>query len=114
MEDKKKEFVLNYATNRWQLNQKKNVGPTSDSIRKCNPSSIEEWKNYYYSNVKSEEHINSLGEQLYKHIAEDLPGEERFHPNLLDSITKQDCIDFIHNLVIKRTFDGFAKERGLL
>lgn len=27
-----KEFILNYATNRWQLNFKKNVGSTSDSI----------------------------------------------------------------------------------
>lgn len=39
-----KEFILNYAMNRWQLNFKKNVGPTSDSIRICNPSSLEEWK----------------------------------------------------------------------
>ena len=49
----KKEFVLNYAMNRWQLNFKKNVGPTSDSIRICNPSSYEEWCDYYYSNVRS-------------------------------------------------------------
>lgn len=38
-----KEFVLNYAMNRWQLNFKRNVGPTSDSIRLCNPSSYEEF-----------------------------------------------------------------------
>ena len=55
-----KEFILNYATNRWQLNFKKNVGPTSDSIRLCNPSSYEEWRDYYYSNVRSREHIDRL------------------------------------------------------
>lgn len=38
-----KEFVLNYATNRWGLNKKSNVGPTSDSIRLCAPNSMEEW-----------------------------------------------------------------------
>lgn len=43
-----KEFVLNYATNRWQLNFKKNVGPTSDSIRLCQPSNLNDWETYYY------------------------------------------------------------------
>lgn len=33
MQIAKREFVLNYAMNRWQLNFKRNVGPTSDSIR---------------------------------------------------------------------------------
>ena len=41
-----KEFVLSYAMNRWQLNFKKNVGPTSDSIRECSPTSLGEWENY--------------------------------------------------------------------
>lgn len=31
-----KEFILNYSMNRWQLNFKKNVGATSENIRKCN------------------------------------------------------------------------------
>ena len=52
-----KEFILNYATNRWQLNFKKNVGPTSDSIRLCNPSSYEEWQNYYWEPLKIPEDI---------------------------------------------------------
>ena len=42
-----KEFILNYAMNRWQLNFKKNVGPTSDSIRLCNPGTKEEWEDYF-------------------------------------------------------------------
>jgi len=36
-----KEFVLNYAMNRWQLNFKKNVGPTSELIRSCAPHNFE-------------------------------------------------------------------------
>ena len=109
-----KEFILNYATNRWQLNVKKNVGPTSDSIRLCNPSSYEEWQNYYYTQVRTREHIDRLGHSLYQHIHEDLPQEIRFHPTLIASINLEDCIDYMHRLVIDRVYNGYMKEHGRL
>lgn len=109
-----KEFVLNYAMNRWQLNFKRNVGPTSDSIRLCNPSSYEDWSNYYYANVRSSAHLDSLGEKLFRLINSELPGERRFHPELLENITEQDCIDYMHMVVLERTYNGFLKERGRL
>jgi hypothetical protein len=107
-----KEFVLNYAMNRWQLNFKRNVGPTSESIRNCAPDSLESWIEYYYSNVRSREHIDSLGKKLYYHISEVLPTEKRFHPELIDSITESDCISYMHQIVINRTYNGYMKERG--
>jgi len=107
-----KEFVLNYAMNRWQLNFKRNVGPTSDSIRKCAPKSLEEWGKYYFANIRSREHIDNLGRELFQHIIADLPGEKRFHPELLGVITERDCLEYMHNIVIKRTYDGYAKEHG--
>jgi hypothetical protein len=107
-----KEFVLNYAMNRWQLNFKKNVGPTSDSIRQCSPQSLEQWKAYYYTNVRSHAHITQLGKILSQRINEDLPGERRFHPDLLGSINEDDCIEYMHNIVINRTYDGYMKEHG--
>lgn len=107
-----KEFILNYAMNRWQLNFKRNVGPTSDSIRACKPKSIHEWENYYYTNVRSKEHIDTLGEQLYDHIKNDLPSEKRFHPELLDSISKNDCMKYMHDMVILRQYNGYLKEHG--
>lgn len=107
-----KEFVLNYAMNRWQLNFKKNVGPTSDSIRRCAPSSLAEWREYYYTKVRSSAHIDSLGQALYAHITNDLPGENRFHPDLLASITEADCIHYMHQIVIDRVFNGYMKEHG--
>lgn len=107
-----KEFILNYAMNRWQLNFKKNVGPTSESIRNCNPSSLEEWRDYYYANVRSREHIDSLGIKLYDNIKNILPDEDRFHPGLIASINRDECIKYMHLLVIDRTFNGYQKERG--
>ena len=110
----KKEFILNYAMNRWQLNFKRNVGATSDSIRRCNPNNVAEWEKYYFSNIRSVEQIDELGRSLYQHITVDLSCEERFHPNLIKSITEEDCINYMHEIVIYRVFHGFIKERGSL
>lgn len=55
-----KEWILNSAMNRFQLNFKRNVGATSESIRKCEPKTLEEWREYYFSEVRSKEHIVKL------------------------------------------------------
>lgn len=107
-----KEFFLNYAINRWGLNKKRVVGSTSDSIRMCNPHCIQEWEEYYYSNVRSVEEIDAVGRSLYEKILTILPTENRFHPDLLASITEADCIQYAHRLVIDRQYEGYCKENG--
>lgn len=109
-----KEWVLNYTANRWGLNKKRNLGPTSDSIRDRQPSSQEEWAQYYYSNIRSPEEINNLGRKLYQHIVGEIPQEKRFHPALLASITEEDCIDYMHYLATQTPWIGYARERGWL
>lgn len=89
--------------NRFQLNFKKNVGPTSESIRKCSPKSLEEWREYYFKNVKPKEHIIALGKKLYTKITEVVQAE-------VAEITEQDCIDYMMQLVIDRTYDGYITE----
>jgi molybdopterin-guanine dinucleotide biosynthesis protein B len=54
------EWILNNAMNRFQLNFKRNVGAVSEAIRKCAPKTLEEWKEYYFNNIKSKEHIINL------------------------------------------------------
>lgn len=98
-----KEWILNSAMNRFQLNFKRNVGPTSESIRKCSPKTIEEWREYYFLNVKSKEHIEELGKKLYVKITEVI------HSEVAD-VTEQDCIEYMMQLVIDRTFDGYITE----
>lgn len=98
-----KEWILNSAMNRYQLNFKRNVGATSENIRKCAPKSLEEWQNYYYTNVKSEKHIEELGKKLYTKITEVIQAE-------VNEITEQDCIDYMKQLVINRTFVGYMAE----
>lgn len=98
-----KEWILNSAMNRFQLNFKRNVGPTSESIRQCEPKTIEEWRDFYFSKVRSREHIIELGKRLYIKITEVISAE-------VEEITEKDCIDYMLQLVIDRTFDGYWTE----
>lgn len=98
-----KEWILNSAMNRFQLNFKRNVGPTSESIRKCSPKTIEEWREYYFSNVKSMKHIEELGKKLYVKITEVIQSE-------VSDVTENDCINYMIQLVIDRTYDGYMTE----
>lgn len=98
-----KEWILNSAMNRFQLNFKRNVGATSESIRQCAPKTLEEWRDYYFTHVRSEEHITELGKKLYIKITEVISAE-------VEEITEQDCIDYMFQLVINRTFDGYWTE----
>lgn len=98
-----KEWILNSVMNRFQLNFKRNVGPTSESIRKCSPRSVDEWREYYFTNVKPKEHIIELGKKLYTKITEVVQSE-------VAEVTEQDCIDYMVQLVIDRTYDGYVTE----
>jgi len=88
---------------RWGLTKKNKVGPVSELIRKCSPKTAEDWEEYYYKNVYSKQHLEELGRRLYIKITEVCQAE-------IESITEEACIDFIINLVIGRTYDGYQSE----
>jgi hypothetical protein len=98
-----KEWILNQANMRWGLTRKNKVGAVSDEIRKCAPKSVKEWEEYYYKNVNPKSKLEELGRRLYIKITEVCQAE-------IESIEEEHCIDFIVNLVINRTFDGYQSE----
>ena len=98
-----KEWILNQANMRWGLTRKNKVGPVSELIRKCSPKILEEWEGYYHKNAYPKAHLEQLGRELYIKITEVCQAE-------IQNITEQDCIDFIINLVINRTYDGYQSE----
>lgn len=98
-----KEWILNQANMRWGLTKKTKVGPVSELIRKCSPKSINDWENYYYSNVYTKKYLEELGMKLYIKVSEVCHSE-------IESITEDDCTNFIINLVINRTYDGYQSE----
>ena len=89
--------------NRFQLNFKRNVGAVSEEIRKCAPRDKTEWEAYYFANVRPKEHIEDLGRKLYIKITEVIAAE-------VEAIEEKDCIDYMINMVIYRTYDGYTTE----
>lgn len=98
-----KEWILNGANMRWGLTRKNKVGPVSELIRKCTPKDIKEWEEYYYKNAHPRTHLEQLGRTLFIKITEICQAE-------IENISEQDCIEFIINLVINRTYDGYQSE----
>lgn len=98
-----KEWILNSAMNRFQLNFKRNVGAVSEEIRQCQPKNLNDWKNYYFKNVRTSDYIEELGRKLYVKITEVIAAE-------VEDITEEDCISYMYQMVIDRTYDGYTTE----
>jgi hypothetical protein len=116
----KKEKVLNYACQTYQLSRPNKVGVVMALIRQCQPKTIEEWETWYFENAYTDgkntfkvtkESLEELGNRLHEKITEVVIPEwqEAFR-----NLTLQDCIDYIHNLTINRTFDGYIREKSVV
>lgn len=108
----KRETLLNYGMNRWGLNKVSSVGPVSELIRKCAPDKFKDWEDFYFSNAMqkkqngiriTKEFIIDLGRKLYIKLSEVIKNE-------LDSIEEEECIEYVFNLVLNRTFEGYRSE----
>ncbi len=120
MEFGKKEKVLNYACQTYQLSRPNKVGTVMALIRECQPKTIEEWERWYFENAYTEaktktkitkESLKELGERLHEKITAVVIPEWQ---TAFEQLTLQDCIDYIHNLTINRTFDGFLREKSVV
>jgi hypothetical protein len=120
MEFGKKEKVLNYATQTYQLSRPGKVGAVMSLIRKCQPKTIEEWENWYFQNAITEgkssypitkDSIEELGERLYEKIIGIVIPE---WTEAFNQLTLQDCKNYIYNLTINRTFDGYLREKSVV
>lgn len=98
-----KEWILNSAMNRFQLNFKRNVGAVSEAIRRCSPKTLDDWRDYYFTNIRPKEHIEELGRKLYVKITEVIASE-------VEEVSEQDCIQYMFQMVIDRTYDGYTTE----
>ena len=116
----RKEHVLNYACQLYQLSRPNKVGAVMSLIRECQPSSLQQWKDWYFENAYTDskspckvtmESIRDLGERLYCKIKEFVmpEWEEAFR-----QLTLQDCIDYVYNVTINRTYDGYVREKSVI
>jgi hypothetical protein len=116
----KKEKVLNYACQTYQLSRPNKVGAVMALIRQCQPQTIEYWENWYFENAYTDgrkafkvtqESLEELGNRLHEKITEVVIPEWQ---EAFQQLTLQDCIDYIYNLTIKRTFDGYIREKSVV
>lgn len=108
----KRETLLNYAANRWTLNKAHSVDGVVALIRHCSPKIFEEWKKYYFENAKQKkkdgkridkQYVTKLGKKLFLELSTTVKSE-------LNSIIEDECIDYMYNLVINRTYEGYKSE----
>lgn len=116
----KKEKVLNYACQTYQLSRPNKVGAVMALIRECQPKTLDEWEKWYFEKAFTEskspikitpEILTELGERLHEKITEVVIPEWQAAFN---ELSLQDCKDYIYNLTINRTFDGFIREKSVV
>lgn len=116
----KKEKVLNYTSQTYQLTRPAKVGAVMSLIRECQPSTIKEWERWFFEHANTaakaptrvtKESLSELGVRLYEKIVEVVIPE---WTTAFQQVTKQDCIDYIHNLTINRTYDGYLREKSIV
>ena len=116
----KKEKVLNYACQTYQLSRPNKVGTVMALIRQCQPKSLEELEQWYFNNATTDgkspvkitkQTIEELGERLYTKIKEVVIPE---WSEAFNQLTQEDCINYIYNLTINRTYDGFLREKSVI
>jgi hypothetical protein len=116
----KKEKALNYACQTYQLSRPNKVGGVMALIRECQPKTYEEWEQMYFEKSYTEsknpskitpEILQELGVRLYEKITQVVIPEWQA---AFQELTLQDCIDYIYNLTIQRTYDGYLREKSVV
>ena len=116
----KKEKVLNYAAQTYQLSRPNKVGTVMALIRECQPKSFTEWEEWYfqfaYTNGKNpakvtKDSLHELGERLYVKITQVVIPE---WTEAFSQLTIDDCVNYIFNLTLNRTYDGYLREKSVI
>ncbi len=116
----KKEKVLNYTSNTYQLTRPNKVDAVMALIRECQPKALEEWEKFYFEKAYTKkkerikitrETLDELGERLYAKITEVVIPE---WTAAFADLSLQDCKDYIYEVTIVRTYDGFLLEKSVI
>lgn len=98
------ERTLNYYFNKGKFNYPSVIGYVMDEIRKASPVTLNEWRLYYYQNVRTEKYLTDLANKMYESMSE-------LHKN---SFSVNDCIEYVNDVIFRRTFEGYNKENQAL
>lgn len=98
------EVQLNYYFNKGKFNHPIEIGFVMNEIRKAKPMTINEWRFYYYDNVRSEEQLYEIALRMYNSVEE----------NSRNNYTVEICLNYIKDVIFRRTFEGYNKENEAL
>src|SRR5690554_4994077 len=96
----KNEKTLNYYFNKGKFNHPSEIGYVMNSIRESSPLTVNEWRTYYYENVRSKQFLNDLSERMYESMSDR-------HKN---EYNVEQCFEYISDVIFRRTFEGYNKE----
>ena len=115
-----KEKVLNYTSNNYQLTRPNKVDAVMTLIRECQPNALEEWEKFYFEKAYTKKKdkikitkdtLDEIGERLYSKITEVVIPE---WTAAFEELTLQDCKDYIYEVTVVRTYDGFLLEKSVI
>ena len=115
-----KEKVLNYTAQTYQLTRPKKVGPVMELIRQCQPKTFDEWKEFYFANAYTKEKvpvkvddnlIQEIGQRFYEKLKSVVMPE---WTRAFEDITLEDCVEYIYEVTLSRTYDGFIREKSVV
>jgi MjaI restriction endonuclease len=115
-----KEHVLNYTAQRYGLTRPSRVGPVMELIRRCEPQSFKDWEDYYWDNAITKKNdpekvdkalVTDLGKRLYEKINNVVIPEWQ---KAFEEITEEDCVEYIVDVTIRRTFNGYFREKSVV
>ncbi len=93
------ESILNQYYNIGGFNKPSKIGYMMKMIRDLHPLTENEWRIWYLENVHDEKYIDSLAQEMHLSIPEHY------------RISLADCQDYIYDVMFKRTFWGYNKEK---
>lgn len=116
------EFILNKTAVDHHLTRPSKVGPTIELLYEYNPKSMSEWAHIFYEKSVQkkkdgsgkrvdESYLNSVGDELFRIL------NEKIFPLIIqakDELTSEDCRNFIKDVVIRRSYEGFIAEKDIV
>jgi hypothetical protein len=95
--------ALNLILNQHGLQNRKRVGDVIARIALQQPASPEEWKKHYFEKIRTPEEIDAVIDQFSDLVKE--------YGRLLTDSTRDDCKEFLYNLLFNETYEGWTNRR---
>ena len=93
------EKVLNNYYNIGGYNKPARIGYMMNMIRQLKPLTEDGWKIWYFDNVHDESYLNGLAAEMHDSIPASY------------AVSLQECKDYIYDVMFRRTFQGYNKEK---